>query len=90
MKRRNNDIYNSQCSQSKDIKINKTKWKNCIIDIITKRSNNIEGNYIFHEIIKEIFNKQLYEMEVNSEIKKNMEILIINIARNAREKIWNK
>ncbi|RIA97008.1 hypothetical protein C1645_814672 [Glomus cerebriforme] len=76
--------------QEENITINRQKWKERIIDIITKRSNNIEGGYIYHEIIKGIFNKQLYEMESIREIKLKMEWLITNIARKAREKIWNK
>ncbi|RIA83032.1 hypothetical protein C1645_834428 [Glomus cerebriforme] len=72
------------------IKVNERKWKQRITDILLTRSNNYNGQYIFHEIIKGIFNKQLYEMEKDKNIKMKMEILITNIARKAYNKIWNK
>ncbi|RIA88402.1 hypothetical protein C1645_739431 [Glomus cerebriforme] len=70
--------------------VNENKWRNRIFEIFIKRSNNMDGNYIYHEIIKGIFNKQLYEMENNKTIKQKMESLIKNIATKARERIWNQ
>ncbi|RIA79910.1 hypothetical protein C1645_839658 [Glomus cerebriforme] len=76
--------------QEENIKINEQRWRERILTILTKRSKLIDSGYIYHEIIKGIFNRQLYEMESIREIKVKMERLITNIARSAREKIWIK
>ncbi|RIA94534.1 hypothetical protein C1645_817915 [Glomus cerebriforme] len=49
-----------------NISINREIWHNRIMEILIKRSNYIKGGYIFHEIIKGIFNNQIYEMELQN------------------------
>ncbi|RIA90053.1 hypothetical protein C1645_823900 [Glomus cerebriforme] len=86
-----NEINNQITAlHQENIIINREKWHQRITEILIKRSNHIEGGYVYHEIIKGIFNIQLYEMESQPEIKVKMETLITNIARKARELIWNK
>ncbi|RIA94259.1 hypothetical protein C1645_818359, partial [Glomus cerebriforme] len=81
---------NIKALQQKNIKINREKWHQRILEILIQRSNYIEGGYMYHEVIKGIFNRKLYEMELPKQIKLKMESFITNIARKARELIWNK
>ncbi|RIA80245.1 hypothetical protein C1645_839066 [Glomus cerebriforme] len=76
--------------RKENIIINKDKWIQRIKEILSKRSLNIKEGYIFHEIIKGIFNNQIYEMEKESQIKATIAQFIINVVKKSQELIWNK
>ncbi|RIA95365.1 hypothetical protein C1645_816733 [Glomus cerebriforme] len=72
-----------------NIIVNKEKWNNIIIEVLTRRSNYIKDGYIFHEIIKGIFNNNLYKIAKEKQIIDTMEQLILTIATKAKDLIWN-
>ncbi|RIA79693.1 hypothetical protein C1645_793898, partial [Glomus cerebriforme] len=82
---------NNQITKLKEenIIVNKEKWNNIITEVLTRRSNYVKDGYIFHEIIKGIFNNNLYKVAKEKQIVDTMEQLIINIGTKAKELIWN-